>query len=315
MLHTKTPFTHGLMIVCSLIGSGVLAADWKVSGHDDKNSRYQSEETRISPATVGNLSLRWSLSTDGDVTANPTIEGDFLYFPDSAGFLYKVNKVTGNIVWKNSISNYTGIARDFARAAPALAGDALIIGNQSGKFVPAFGQPAPQAARVFAVNENTGALMWVTQIDPTPMSFVTHSAIIASGMAIVGTASNEELVSAFVPPSNWTWQFRGSVTALDTATGAIKWKTYTVPAGYFGGAVWGGGGAYDRAHKMVYVATGNNYMVPQTVLNCLGSGGAPASCMSPDNHFDSIVAVDVSSGAFGGARAIYRRTSGAWPAD
>jgi polyvinyl alcohol dehydrogenase (cytochrome) len=289
----------GVLVAASLIAtSGALAANWTVGGHDDKNSRYQSEETRISPATVGNLTLRWSMDTSGDVTASPTIDGDFLYFPDSAGFLYKVNKATGITVWKNPISNYTGIAGDFARSAPAVSGDALILGNQSGKFLgTAFGQPNPQPARVFAVNKHTGAAMWSTQVDSTPLSIATHSPILADGLAIVGVASNEELVAAFVPPAYWQWQFRGSVVALDPATGAIKWKTYTVPQGYYGGSVWGGGGAYDRAHKLVYMATGNNFMVPQSVLSCLGSGGSPASCMSPDNHFDSILALDVSTGA------------------
>ena len=305
MSYNKTLPILGLMVAPLLFGNNVLAADWKVSGHDDKNSRYQSEETRIGPATVGNLNLRWSLNTEGDVTANPTIDGDFLYFPDSAGFLYKVNKATGAIVWKNLISNYTGIARDFARSAPAVSGDALILGNQSGKFVQAFGQPAPQAARVFAVNKHTGAPMWSTQVDPTPLSMVTHSPILADGSVIVGVASNEELIAAFVPPVYWQWQFRGSVVALDPATGAIKWKTYTVPQGYYGGSVWGGGGSYDKAHKLVYLATGNNFMVPQTVLACLASGGAPASCMSQDNHFDSIIALDVATGAITwGARGL-----------
>ena len=83
----KTEIVHaGALVAVSLFAtSGVLAADWIVGGHDDKNSRYQSEEKHISPATVGNLTLRWSTSTSGDVTASPTIDGDFLYFPDSAG--------------------------------------------------------------------------------------------------------------------------------------------------------------------------------------------------------------------------------------
>jgi polyvinyl alcohol dehydrogenase (cytochrome) len=298
MMKTEIVRAGALVAVSLIATSGVLAADWIVSGHDDKNSRYQSEEKRISPATVGNLTLRWSTSTSGDVTASPTIDGDFLYFPDSAGFLYKVNKATGAIVWKNPVSNYTGIAGDFARSAPAVSGDALILGNQSGKFLgTAFGQPNPQAARVFAVNKNTGAPIWATQVDSTPLSIATHSPILADGSVIVGVASNEELVAAFVPPAYWQWQFRGSVVALDPASGAIKWKTYTVPQGYYGGSVWGGGGAYDKAHKLVYMATGNNFMVPQTVLNCMGSGGSPASCMSPDNHFDSIIALDVNTGA------------------
>ncbi len=273
------------------------AADWLSAGHDLRNSRFQPDEKLINPGNVRRMTLRWSIDTSGDVTANPAVEGDFLYFPDSAGFLYKVNKTTGAVVWKNPVANYTGIAGDFARATPAIAGNALILGNQSGKFLGAqLGQPNPQAARVFAVDKHTGAPLWTTQVDNTELSFVTQSAVVANGVAIVGVASNEELVAAFVPPAYWAWRFRGSVVALDVATGAIRWKSYTVPPGYFGGAVWGSTSAVDLQRNQVYVSTGNNYAVPQVVLDCLAGGASAAACMSADNHFDSIIAMDLSTG-------------------
>jgi polyvinyl alcohol dehydrogenase (cytochrome) len=277
------------------------AAEWPSAGRDLANSRYQSGETQISSRSVQNLQLKWTVATDGDVTANPAVDGHFLYFPDSAGFLYKVNKGNGALVWKKPVSGYTGITGDFARATPAVSGDALILGNQAGKMIaPDFSSfGAPDAARVFAVNKHTGNLMWMTKVDPgLTMSMVTHSAIVAKGLAIVGVASNEELIAGFVPKAfGWQWHFRGSVVALDVATGAIKWKTYTVPPGYYGGAVWGSTGAVDLKRKQVYMATGNNYMVPQPVLDCLNARGTPAACLSPADHFDSIIAFDLDTGA------------------
>lgn len=274
------------------------AADWPSAGRDLKNSRYQNDEKSISPKTVGRLTLRWAINTDGDVTANPTVDGDYLYFPDSAGFLYKVQRSNGALVWKRAVADFTGIAGDFARASPVVAGNTLIFGNQSGKFLgAAFGQPDPRPARVVAVDKNTGNVLWVTQVDDTYYSFVTHSAIVADGKAIVGVASNEELLGAFVPPDYWSWNFRGSVVALDVATGAVRWKTYTVPAGYAGGSVWGSTGAVDLNRRQVYMATGNNYMVPNDVLSCMNAGNPASSCMSPDNFFDSILALDLDSGA------------------
>jgi polyvinyl alcohol dehydrogenase (cytochrome) len=280
-------------------------ADWPSAGADLSNSRYQDKEDRISARTVGSLQLKWSFDTSGDVTAHPAVDGKYLYFPDSAGFLYKVEKESGALVWKKPISGYTGITGDFARATPAVAGKLLILGNQSGKFLPAFGQPAPQAARVFAVDKDTGNRVWSVQVDDTPLSFVTQSAIVYKDTAFVGIASNEELVAAFVPPVNWQWQFRGSVVALDVDTGKIKWRTYTVPAGYAGGGIWGSTGAVDKRSNQLFIATGNNYAVPQSVLNCLGTPAPASQCMSPDNHFDSIIALDIDTGAINwGARGL-----------
>lgn len=280
------------------------AADWPSAGRDLKNTRYQADEARISPATVGGLRLRWSFATAGDVTANPALDADHLYFPDSGGWLYKVHRKTGALAWKVRVGDLTGIPGDFARASPALAGKLLILGNQAGKLTD------PQGAVVVGVDKTSGQLLWRTRIDGPidaasanagwrqRYSFITHSAIVADGQAIVGLASNEELVAGFWPrAAGWTWNFRGSVVSLDVATGAVRWRTYMVPEGYSGGAVWGSTGAVDRQRRRVYMATGNHYSVPDAVLACLNGGGTPAGCIAPDNHIDSIVAMDLDTGA------------------
>lgn len=293
-------------LTSATLAAGLLAAPatataqvgWPSAGHDLGNSRHQVAEARINPGSVGKLALRWTFDTAGDVTANPAVEGDFLYVPDSMGWLYKLNRHSGALVWKSAVAGLTGVPGDFARATPAISGDLLILGNQAGRLLGAnFGQAEAAPARVFAVNKHTGAVAWVTQVDATRNSYITHSALVVDGTAYVGTASNEELLAAFVPKAFWQWKFRGNVTALDVATGRIKWQTYTVPDGYHGGAVWGSTGAVDRQRGLLYLATGNNYMVPQAALDCEAAGGSPTRCQSPDNHVDSIIALDLATGA------------------
>lgn len=284
--------------VAALSGGLAQAGDWSSAGRDIRNSRHQADETAISPSTVAGLQLKWTVATDGDVTAHPAVDGEHLYFPDSAGFLYKVDRRTGALVWKRSVAALTGIPGDFARATPALSGNLLIFGNQAGKLLGApFGQPNPQPARVVAVNKITGQTVWSTQIDDTALSMVTNSPVVHNGVAYVGTASNEELVAGFVPKAYWQWNFRGAAVALDVATGRILWKTHTVPPGYHGGAIWSSTAAIEPSLGLLYVTTGNNYAVPDSVLACLNGGGAPAACMSPANHFDSIIAMDLKTGA------------------
>jgi len=55
-----------------------VGADWPSAGADLNNSRYQSNETRISAETVGSLQLKWTVDTNGDVTAHPTVDGNNL---------------------------------------------------------------------------------------------------------------------------------------------------------------------------------------------------------------------------------------------
>jgi polyvinyl alcohol dehydrogenase (cytochrome) len=287
-----------------LAATGVLVAadaladntDWPSAGANLGNTRYQENESRINSRTVGSLQLEWTFATAGDVTAHPAVDGKYLYFPDSAGFLYKVNKKTGALVWKHAITEYTGFTGDLARGTPAVAGKLLILGNLAGRNAQLLGSAGPpQPAHVFAVDKDTGALVWLKKVDDTQLSFVTNSPIVYKDTAFVGVASNEELISAFVPKANWQWQFRGSVVALDVKTGHIKWKTYTVPQGYYGGSVWGSTGAVDEKRNLLFMSTGNNYMVPASVLQCLAVD-KPHRCISRDDHFDSIIALDMDSG-------------------
>jgi polyvinyl alcohol dehydrogenase (cytochrome) len=291
----RITITLGLLIAAAFATPGAaVAAEWASAGNDLKNSRSQDKERQISPDTVGKLTLKWSVATAGDVTANPAVDADHLYFPDSAGYLYKVRRDNGSLVWRRAVADYTGIPGDFARATPAISGNLLIMGNQSGK-IGAPNSPAP--ARVFAVDKHTGAPVWTTQVDDTFMSFVTQSAVVYNGTVYVGTASNEELVAAFVPKAYWTWSFRGAAVALDAATGAIKWKTYTVPEGYYGGSIWGSTPAVDAARNTVYMTTGNNFWVPTEAVDCVKGGQPAASCLSPADHFDSVLAIDATTGA------------------
>ncbi|EDZ99568.1 Pyrrolo-quinoline quinone [Burkholderia sp. H160] len=279
------------LLLGSITSSVAHATDWPTSGNGWMNSRNQENESAIGPKTVGSLHELWAVSTAGNVTATPALDENYAYFPDSAGYLYKVERKTGNVVWQKLVSSYTGIPNDYARATPAISGNALILGDQSGKL------STPQPAHVFAVDKNTGTLLWSTQVDSTTYSMVTQSAVIAKGMAFVGVTSNEEYVAAFIPPPAWQWTFRGSVVALDVGTGAIKWQTYTMPKGYYGGSVWGSTGAVDVQRNTVFMASGNNWAVPQAVLDCLNSGGAPTACIDPNDHFDSVLALDMTTGA------------------
>ena len=293
---------RGAALASLLVSSGLALADanWLSAGQGSNNGRSQASETKISPASVVSLAPLWAAAVAGDVTANPAVEGDFLYVPDSAGWLYALKRSNGQVVWKAQISNYTGYPGDWVRATPAISGNALIFGNQNGKNVEFFGQTPPQGAWVLAVDKTTGALLWKTQIEAAKRSMVTHSAIIAKGMAIVGVASNDEFVSGLVPKSYWTWEGRGSVVALDVNTGAIKWKTYTVPQGYFGGSVWGSTGAVDLKRSQVYMATGDNFWAPESVQACVANAQAnktdPIPCHAADDYFDAVIALDIDTG-------------------
>ena len=259
------------------------ATFWGSAGADFGNTRYAPLEWRINRHSVGQLQLAWSFTTAGNITTAPTVEGNALYVPDWGGMLYRLDADTGIAVWSRKLSDWTGIARSLSRNSPAIGPDSIVLGDHS-------------SGTVMAVDKTTGELLWQTLVDAHPDALITASPVIVGNRIYVGVSSSEESHR----DAGHEFSFRGSVVALDLRTGAVEWRFNTVPAGYSGGAIWGGM-AIDPLRRRLYAATGNNYVLPAAVNTCVGKAGSDATaqiaCLAPDDYLDAVVSLDLDSGA------------------
>ena len=281
----------GLALVGLLVAPGVASASqWISAGGNLQNTRFQANEKSLSVSNVAGLEVKWSFTTGGDVSATPAVDGDTVYFPDRAGNLYAVDKWTGQQRWMSSIAAASGVPGDYARATPAVSGNKLVIGTQG---------PFGGGGKVLAFHKDTGALLWSTTLDTHPAAIITQSATIYGNRVYVGTSSLEE--SFALIPGYDCCSFRGRMAALDLNTGAVVWEVRMAPPGFPGNAVWGSSPAIDAKRGQLYVATGNNYDAPQETLDCIAAAGndpdAQQACLPADNHFDSVLALDLKTGA------------------
>lgn len=271
--------------------SGTLNMQWPIAGQNLDDTRSQPSETIINTSNVSQLAMKWVFSTHGSVSATPTVVGNAVYFPDWAGYIYAVNNNTGQQIWSQSVSNYTGVAGDLSRTSPAVYGNLLVFGDNQGTL------GAHQGTNEIAVNRLTGALVWVTNIDSHIAAIVTGSPVISNGTVYQGVSSNEENLAT--NPSYPCCTFRGSMVALSLKTGSIKWKTYTVPdnggvpGGYSGNAIWQ---IPVVGNGTLYVGTGNNYTVPASVEQCQAAN-PQADCTAPNDYFETALALDPNTGA------------------
>lgn len=294
-----------LVTVAGLATAGVASGgvtQWPSAGANLSNTR-DAADSRIRAANVDRLSVKWRFATEGDVSATPAVDEDAVYVPDWGGLLHKLDKKTGEVIWQVSVQSLVGAAGPVvSRTTPVLAGKLVIFGTQGSTFFG--GEPY-----IVAVSRSKGTLVWKTRIDPTPFAIVTQSPIVYDGKVFVGVASAEEGVAGFLPYA--CCLFRGSMSALDLETGAIAWTTYTVPdePGYSGGGVWSSTAAIDPARDSVYITTGNNYSVPQSVEDCVALVLADTTlseaekaqmsedCLDPADYIDSVMSLDIDSGA------------------
>ena len=144
-------------------------------------------------------------------------------------------------------------------------------GSEPGRWLAFFGD---QRATAYAVDSQTGALVWKRSVESFPGATITGAPTLADGTLYVATSSGEEVIGA--NPKYECCKFRGSLSALNATTGEVRWKSYTIPEepkpvrknaqgvqfwGPSGAGVWSSP-AVDPKRGMVYITTGDAYSDP-----------------------------------------------------
>lgn len=241
-------------------------AFWNGWGVDPHNTRFQpADRAGLTAAQVPRLTLKWAFGFPNARSgrSQPTVAGGRLFVAGEGGDVYALDPRTGCTHW-------TFRAQATVRTAITIGPSAGT--GASGPYAAYFGDGR---ANVYALDAATGRPLWTRRIDDHPSAAVTGAPVLHEGRLYVPVAGlGEEVTAANLNYSCCT--FRGSVSALDAATGAPVWKTYTIaepaqPRGRnsLGTALFGpsGGGVWsaptiDAARGVLYVGTGNGYSDP-----------------------------------------------------
>jgi polyvinyl alcohol dehydrogenase (cytochrome) len=233
----------------------VADTDWNGWGNDFANTRYQPKPG-LAAGDVPKLKLKWAFAFAGDTvrSAQPAIVGGRVFTGSASGAVYAIDAATGCIYWSYD--------------AGAQVRTAVAIGKVGNAYVAYFGDVR---STVHAVDAATGKPLWKMKVEDHPASRVTGAPVFYDGKLYVPVSSIEE-ASAMVPAYECC-KFRGSVVALDGASGKQIWKSYTVTdppqplkKAEGGPQLWGPAGAavwaaptIDVKKKVLYAATGNSY--------------------------------------------------------
>jgi polyvinyl alcohol dehydrogenase (cytochrome) len=267
------------------------ASDWPMFGQSLQNLADNPSETTISKFNVPRLAPKWVATTGGDVSARAAVVDNVAYFPDWGGNIWALDVQTGKAIWHRTLASYGFPAGTVSRTSPAVVGGTVYIGTQKGAYL-------------VAINKDTGGLRWRSQMDSHPLAVLTGSPAISGNVIYTGVSSSEE--GAAATPSYPCCSFRGSALAVDAGTGKIIWKTFIVPTGDAGGAVWGSNPVIDTGRHEMFIGTGNNYSTPTdpAYSACIAAGGSMSKCFSPDDHFDSLLALNLANGHINWARRL-----------
>ena len=236
------------------------APAWNGWGPDASNARFQSENAaQIPAARVPQLKLKWAFGFPGvkSVMGAPVVAGGRVFLGVDTGEVYSLDAATGCEYW--------------VFKADAGVRSAVTVEPVGARYAAFFGD---LKANAYAVDAATGETIWKVHVDDHPTARITAAPKVFDGRVYLGIASGEE--GAGVNPKYPCCTFRGSVVALEAATGRQLWKTYTIaeepkPAGKNSNGVarWApaGGGVWnsptiDAKRRALYIGTGDAYTEP-----------------------------------------------------
>jgi polyvinyl alcohol dehydrogenase (cytochrome) len=230
-----------LTLVGLVVPAVAVAGDWPIYGHDLANSRDAGTDGP-SAANVASIRQAWAFkSSHGDFTGTPVVADGVLVAGTNLGSIFALDAITGKLRWSKDVGQQINGS---AAIDPSAAGGGLVL-------VPIAQVGDPQ---LLALSLRDGSVRWKASLSDQPSS--TNADVYASpvywrGTVYIGTSG----------PNGDGSTARGSVVALDEATGNLRWRTFTVPAGDDGGPVWSTA-AIDPATGRLYIGTGNAYHAP-----------------------------------------------------
>jgi polyvinyl alcohol dehydrogenase (cytochrome) len=222
------------------------AGDWTCFGKDLANTRFNAAETTLSRANVANLTLAWQRPAPG-ISATPAVVGNNAFWADWQGGVQATRISDGALSWSRSFTpGFT--------SSPCISQDTVYVGDRFNTL--------------YALDRETGATRWATQVNGVALTHLWSSPVIADGVLVIGISADGTNADRQPLPADQINTFRGAVVGVDAATGALLWRFETTrvigePADRYGAgvSVWSSA-AVDLARGLIFIGTGNSYGAP-----------------------------------------------------
>ena len=190
------------------LATGGDGSDWAAVGYSYDEQRF-SPLTRINDANVDELGIAWfaDLPDPRGVEATPIVIDGALYVTGPWSKVFAFDAATGRKLWEfdPEVPREKGIQAccDVVNRGVAAWKGKLYLGTLDGRLI--------------ALDAQTGKPLWSVQTtDPAKPYTITGAPRVVKDLVLIGNGGAE-------------FGVRGYITAYDAATGAKKWRFYTVP--------------------------------------------------------------------------------------
>ena len=230
-----------------LLNSSKEPQNWLMYSGDYAGHRFSALD-QINVSNAATLAPKWAYQTmaSGKFETTPLVVDGILYGTGQDDRVYALDARSGRPIWQYQQTLPADIRPCCGRVNRGVA----ILGDRV--FV------ATLDAHVVALDSKTGNVVWDTTAAEHPKGYsFTLAPLVVKNLVLVGVSGGE-------------YGIRGFIDAYDAATGARKWRFYTIPGpGEPGHDSWEGDswkiggspswitGTYDPATNTTFWTTGN----------------------------------------------------------
>lgn len=298
-----------LIIFSTIILSGIIipnhlaayaaTGNWSTYLNNNPHSGFNNSETVINATSATSLKLHWSVQAGGyiyvnSITAQPIEANGLIYWGSWDGIEHATNS-DGMQVWQTGLGyTYNSTCDNLAGIASTPTVTSLKIG---GTLTPVLFVGGGNAT-FYALNANTGAIIWYTPLGTQPDNFIWSSPAFYRGSIYIGLASFGDCPVV-----------QGKLFKLNATTGAIQHVFDVVPNGCIGGGIWGSP-TIDVSDDSVYFATGNNDSCASAELYSTALVKVKASDLSYIDSWQVPLAQQITDSDFGSTPTLFSATIG-----
>ncbi|HKF37305.1 MAG TPA: PQQ-binding-like beta-propeller repeat protein [Ktedonobacteraceae bacterium] len=228
--------------------------------------------------------MHWTRTITAPISAEPVEANGMIYWGSWDGLEHGSSLTNGSDVWTAQLGTSTGVC---ASQPHGVTSSATIATEVIGGVSTPVDYVGGGNATFYALNANTGAVIWQTALSTQTGAYLWSSpAVDSNGSVYVGLSSLMDCPLV-----------RAGMVQLNAVTGAIQNTYYTVPTACAGASVWGSP-TIDDTLGMVYFATGNGgpcastetmadavIALSTTNLSLLGSWQVPSTSQITDGDF------------------------------
>ncbi|HLH62356.1 MAG TPA: PQQ-binding-like beta-propeller repeat protein [Ktedonobacteraceae bacterium] len=269
------------------------AGDWTTYLYDKNHSGYNSAEKIINPGSAKNLKQHWMIPGKNTISTQPVVTNGLVYWGAWDGNEYATH-LDGSKAWTTFIGKTTDPSCGGATLGVLSTGTVARV--KSGGKTTSMLLVGGGDAQFYALNANTGAILWKTRLGTSPDNIIWASPVYYQGSVYIGLASFGDCPLV-----------QGKVFKLKASNGTIENTFNVVPDGCTGAGVWGSV-TYDTSDNSLYFATGNGNVCGQSEPYAEAIVKLKASDLSVISSWQVPKSQQVSDGDFGSTPTLFTAT-------